>query len=110
MSLLSACAGGRGAETAASPSPLATQAPLRSCETREVTLDGADVVVQANVDRTLGAIAVVRADDDAARERASQTASRLFGEPHPDTRTMQRPSKWGLVTITDPCGRLVSPH
>lgn len=110
LSLLAACTGSRADDAAsASPSPLASPAPLRACETRELTIDGADVVVQANVDRTLGAIVVAHADDDTIRTHALADAAKLFGEPHPDTRTTQRQSKWGLIQITDPCGRPVSP-
>lgn len=110
LSLLAACTGSRADDAAsASPSPLASPAPLRACETRELTIDGADVVVQANVDRTLGAIVVAHADDDAARTHALADAAKLFGEPHPDTRTTERPSKWGLVAVTDMCGRTVTP-
>lgn len=69
-----------------------------------MTLDGANVVLVANVDASL-ASANVQANDDAARTKAIDDVRRLFGEAHRDDRTQTRPAKWGLVEITDPCGR-----
>ena len=111
ISLLAACSDGRAqdANASPSPSPSASPAPLRSCETRELQLEGSDVVVQANLDQTVGAVVVLRAPDAQTRERAYDDAIKTFGEPHPDKRTAARPSKWGLITVTDLCGRPTSP-
>jgi len=80
---------------------------LQSCETRELSLDGANLVVQANVDQTPASIIVVRAPDDDTRAKAFQDARKLFGDPHPDDRTQSRQYKWGLVQVVDMCGRPV---
>ena len=92
-----------------SPAPLATIAPLQSCETRELRYDGSEVVLVANVDRSLATLTVVASRSDAARERAVAEIEAQLGTPHPDTRIEQRPWKDGLVELTDPCGRLVTP-
>jgi biotin carboxylase len=83
--------------------------PLRSCEVRTLTLDGADMVVQANADDSVASIVVVHASDDEARARAYQKARAIFGDPHPDTRTQVRAFKDGLTQLTDNCGRPVMP-
>ena len=108
LALLAACNSER-AQNSATASPSSSPAPLRSCETRELNLDGADLVLHANVDRSVASITVVHAQDDAARSRALEHASKIFGEPHRDTRTATHPNKWGLVQITDMCGQIVSP-
>jgi len=102
-----ACSGQHASDAAASPLP--SPSPLQSCETRELTLDGTDLIVQANADGTAASIVVVRAADDDARTKALDNARHIFGEPHPDAQTVQRTNKWGLTSLTDPCGRPVSP-
>lgn len=67
------------------------------------------MIVQANVDATLGSIVLARAPDAAAGAEAVADAQRIFGDVQPDTRRMNRPNKWGVPTITDPCGRPLSP-
>lgn len=109
LALLCACAGSRQSTAATATSPDASPSPLRSCESRELTIDGADVVVQANVDRTPASIVVVRAPDEDARAKAFEDARKDFGDPHPDTRTQTKQFKWGLVQLTDLCGRPVMP-
>ncbi len=72
-------------------------------------LDGADVIAQANVDGTVALITVVRAPSDDVRVKAFQDARKAFGDPKPDTRTETRQYKWGMIQVTDMCGRPVSP-
>lgn len=105
--LLAACAG--GAQNEASPSPGATPGALRSCEIRQFSLDGADVIAQANVDGTPASITVVRAPNDDVRVKAFQDARKILGDPKPDTRTQTRQYKWGMIQVTDMCGRPVMP-
>ncbi len=105
--LLSACSGGRTNEGNASPSPQASPAALHSCEERELTLDGADVVVEANLDGTPASIVVIHAPSEDARIRAFADSRTDFGDPHPDTRTQVRQIKDGLTQLTDMCGRPV---
>ena len=97
------------AQAALSPAPLATIAPLQSCETRELRYDGSEVVLVANVDHSLASLTVVASRSDAARKRTIAEIEAQLGTPHPDTRIEQRPWKDGLVELTDPCGRLVTP-
>jgi hypothetical protein len=106
--LASACARGHAASSS-SPAPLDSPAPLRPCETRELSLDGARLVVQANADGTPASIVVVRAPSSDLAAKAFQTAESDFGVPHPDTRTSLRQFKWGLMQLTDECGRPVMP-
>jgi len=105
---LAACANAQRAADS-SPTPLASPSPLLSCETRELSLDGAEIAVQANVDQTVASITILRAPDDDARAKAFSDARKIFGDPHPDTRTRTRQYKWGLVQLTDMCGRPVMP-
>jgi hypothetical protein len=107
--LLSACTGSRASDASASPSPQASPAALHSCEERELTLDGADVVVEANLDATLASIVVIHAPSEDARIRAFAQARADFGDPRPDTRTQVRQIKDGLTQLTDMCGRPVMP-
>ncbi|MDE2482217.1 MAG: hypothetical protein KGN02_08500 [bacterium] len=102
---LAACSG--HAQNDASPAPDATPAPLSACEVRELRLDGAQLVVQSNLDGSAASIVVVRAPNDDVRTKAFQDAVKFFGEPHPDTRTQLRQYKWGLTQMTDMCGRPV---
>jgi hypothetical protein len=111
---IAGCAGGH-ADNASSPSAdtSPTSAPslesLRSCEVREFSLDGADLVVQANVDGTPSSIVVIRAPSDDVRVKAFQDARKDFGDPKPDPRTEVRQYKDGLTQLTDLCGRPVMP-
>jgi hypothetical protein len=68
-------------------------------------LDGAQVVVTSNLDNSLASVEIVKAPNAAARSRAVDDAIHLFGPVRRDTRTIARQSKWGLTTLTDPCGR-----
>lgn len=109
---LAACANAQhgSPDNASSPgAPSPTPSPLLSCETREFSLDGADLVVEANVDQTPASITILRAPDDDTREKAFIDARKIFGDPHPDTRTQTRQYKWGMVQLTDMCGRPVMP-
>ncbi|MHB8177615.1 MAG: hypothetical protein ACYDA5_00790 [Vulcanimicrobiaceae bacterium] len=101
--LVAACA----AHTSAAPAPKdqPTLAPLRSCAERVVYIDGAEVVVEANLDGSLDSATVIRASDAAARRKALAVVVKAYGRPHPDTRVVTRPWKLGLVQQTDPCGR-----
>jgi len=92
----------------AQASPATTPQPLRACETRELTLDGVDMMLQANIDGTPATITIVRASDPDAQDKAVEEARKIFGVPHPDTRTMQHTSKWGIPETTDACGRPVT--
>ena len=76
---------------------------------RELSLDGADLVVQANADGTPASIVVIRAPSDDVRARAFQDARKEFGDPNPDPRTQVRDYKDGLTQLTDMCGRPVMP-
>ncbi|HKU81776.1 MAG TPA: hypothetical protein VJP76_06355 [Candidatus Tumulicola sp.] len=78
---------------------------LRPCETRTVTLDGADVVVAANADGSVATIAVPTSAPSAAE--ALRQARAVFGLPRVDTQRVAHQSKWGLVIWTDRCGRPV---
>lgn len=94
--------------SSATSAPTPTPAPLASCETRALTIDDASVVVVASVDGKPVHIDV-QSSDPVQQKRAYDQAVAIFGEPHLDTRTTQRPYKWGLIQVTDLCGRLVSP-
>ena len=67
------------------------------------------MLLVANVDRTLASLTVVASRSAAARKRATAEIEAQLGTPHLDTRVEQRPWKDGLVELTDPCGRLVTP-
>ena len=103
-----ACSNANHAENKSADAATATPAPLRACESREVTLDNVDMMLQANIDGTTAAITILHAPDADAQDKAVEEARKLFGAPHPDTRTMTHQSKWGIVEITDPCGRPVN--
>ena len=109
LATLAACSNAAQANSTASPSAAATPMPLFSCESRELNVDGADVVVQANADRTLASILIVHSPNDDARAKAFEDARKYFGDPHPDTRTQSRQFKWGLTQLVDMCGRPVMP-
>ncbi|HEY1653849.1 MAG TPA: hypothetical protein VGF86_01910 [Candidatus Tumulicola sp.] len=107
LALLSAgCASAHRASTAGSSSP--ELSPLQSCETRELKLAGADVVVTANADGSAATIQVAGAPSATARKAALGAARSAFGCPRRDLQTVAHQSKWGLVTWTDPCGHPVS--
>lgn len=106
---LGALAGCGGTQHASQAQASSAPSPLRACETREVTLDGVDMVLQANIDGTPSSMTIVHAADRDTQDKAVEEARKLFGAPHPDTRTMTHQSKWGIVEITDPCGRPVTP-
>lgn len=109
--LLAACGGGNSnRDENASPSPDASPAPLRSCEERQLNVDGAQVSVQANIDGTPAQIVVLHATNDDVRAKAYQDARKMFGDPHPDTRTQTKQFKWGMVQLSDMCGRPVMPN
>ncbi|MEO9170485.1 MAG: hypothetical protein ABI282_05685 [Candidatus Baltobacteraceae bacterium] len=74
-----------------------------------MSLDGIDMVLQANIDGTLGSITLVRSADSGAQDKAIDDARKIFGDPRPDTRTTMHQSKWGIVGTTDTCGRPVTP-
>ena len=103
-----ACSGAH-ADSSASASSQPSPDKLRSCETRALTLDGADLVVTANVDGTPASIVVVRAPSDDVKTKALADARTDFGQPQPDARTQTRPLKDGLTQMTDLCGRPVIP-
>jgi hypothetical protein len=71
--------------------------------------DGAQVVVTSNVDTSLASVEIVKAPNAAVRSRAVDDAIHVFGAVRRDARVMTRQSKWGLTTLTDPCGRPVAP-
>jgi hypothetical protein len=98
----------RASETAsASASPSPTPLPLGSCETRVMVIDGVEVVVTSNIDQTLASVEIVKAPDRTAAARAVDDAIHEFGPVRRDSHVEVRQSKWGLSTITDPCGRPV---
>jgi hypothetical protein len=101
--LLCACGGNHAAATGS------LTATLQPCETREVSVDGATLVLHANADAKLGTIEVASAPDVTQRAAALADIEKTFGPPHPDNRVMQRPGKWGLSVLTDPCGRVATP-
>ncbi len=105
---MAACSPARhaGAAAAASASP----APLLSCETRTVDVDGAQVLVTSNADASLASARVLSATDLAAAGKAVAQVTREFGPMRTDTRVVERPNKWGLTTLTDPCGRPLPAH
>ena len=78
---------------------------LQPCETRFLSLAGADVVVTANADGSVASIAVP--GNGPSRAEALKQARTVFGSPHLDAERVARQSKWGLITWTDRCGRLV---
>jgi hypothetical protein len=106
---LAACAGSHASDAQSSPGPGSSPAPLRSCEERRLTVDGADVFLQANIDGTPAQVVILSAPTADDRAKAYADARKMFGDPHPDTRTQTRQYKYGLVQTTDMCGRPVMP-
>ncbi len=89
--------------------------PLTPCESREITLDGGDVLLTSNADSSLASVHVRNAANDAIRRDVLRDVYRTFGAIHIDTETIARSNKWGLTTWTDRCGRPItftvpSPH
>ncbi len=74
-----------------------------------MSIDGADVFVQANADATPAQILILSGPDDESRAKAYQAARSMFGDPRPDPRTQTRQYKLGLTQVTDMCGRPVTP-
>jgi hypothetical protein len=72
-----------------------------------MVIDGAQVVVTSNVDQTLASVEIVTAPDRASAARAVDDAVHEFGPVRRDSHVEVRQSKWGLSTMTDPCGRPV---
>ena len=103
--LAAGCASARHAASGPTPSP----APLRSCETRIMDFDGVQAVVTSNLDSSLASVEIVTAPDEASRRKAVDDAIHYFGPVRRDTRVTTRQSRWGLSTLTDPCGRPVPP-
>jgi hypothetical protein len=93
--------------TGATGSPSASPSPLGSCETRVTVIDGVQVVVTSNIDQSLASVEIVKAPDPAAAARAVDDAIHEFGPVRRDNNVEMRQSKWGLSTMTDPCGRPV---
>ncbi|MGA8532939.1 MAG: hypothetical protein WB615_02385 [Candidatus Tumulicola sp.] len=100
---ISGCTGARHTES----SQNSAVSPLGSCETRVVTLDGVELVVNANADSSLASVRVIEARSLAARNKVLGTVYRAFGTVRGDSDVVARQSKWGLTTLTDPCGRPV---
>jgi hypothetical protein len=71
--------------------------------------DGVQAVVTSNSDASLAGVEIVKAPDAATRAKAIDDAIHFFGPVRRDTRVMTRQSRWGLATLTDPCGRPVAP-
>ncbi|MDQ2865495.1 MAG: hypothetical protein M3R51_04660 [Candidatus Eremiobacteraeota bacterium] len=101
------CGGASHSATQASVS--ASPSPLRACETRELQTDETDMVLQANIDGTLASITIVHSTDRDAQDKAVEEMRKAFGNPHRDNRTMTHQSKWGILEITDACGRPIIP-
>ncbi len=105
----------RDASASASPSPDAaaapagvstTPVPLRPCESVELRVDDADVVLSTNPDGTLASVSVI-APTPHLRELALADVRSRYGEARPDTRVLSHQSKWGIPILTDSCGRSV---
>lgn len=81
---------------------------LTPCESREITLDGADVLLTSNADSSLASVHVRNAPSESVRRDVLRDVDRTFGTIHIDTETVARSSKWGLTTWTDRCGRPIT--
>lgn len=99
--LLAACS---HAETQSTDASTATPSPLKSCEARQITLDGVSLMIQANVDATVGRITILDSPNEETTAKALLEEKRLFGEMKPDSRTQTQAFKDGLVKIVDMCG------
>ena len=78
--------------------------PLRSCESRELAIDGVDVLIQANVDATPGTITILHAANDDAAQQALSDVRKFFGQEHRDMRVQTQQYKDGLPKVVDMCG------
>jgi hypothetical protein len=85
----------------------AALAPLTPCESREISFDGADVLLTSNADSTLASVHV-RDSNEAVRRDVLKDVYRTFGSIHIDTDVVARTSKWGLTTWADRCGRPIT--
>lgn len=83
-------------------------AALTPCESREITLDGADVLLTANADSSLASVHVVDTAGEPARRKALEDVYRRFGQTRADTAVVAHTTKWGLTTWTDRCGRPIT--
>ena len=73
-----------------------------------MTIDDVEVVVTSNINQSLASVEIVGgAPDRAAAARAVDDAIHEFGPVRRDGHVVVRQSKWGLSTMTDPCGRPV---
>lgn len=81
---------------------------LTPCESREISLDGADVLLTSNVDSSLASVHVRNAANESVRRDVLRDVYRTFGVVHIDTETVARSTKWGLTTWTDRCGRPIT--
>jgi hypothetical protein len=86
-----------------------TPGPLQSCGIEEVQIDGADVILTANVDASLDTQTIVSVPDERSRAQAIADLRKIYGDPKPDTRTTYRQWHYGLVQPADMCGRAVNP-
>ena len=102
--LLAGCGGQRRNASATS----AELSPLAACESREITLDGADVLLTSNADSSLASVHVRGATNDMDRRDVLKDVYRTFGAIRIDTSVIARTSKWGLTTWTDRCGRPIT--
>ena len=62
------------------------------------------MLVQANIDSTVGKVMVLHSPDDATTQKAIDDVKKSFGETKSDDRTQTLPFKQGLVRIVDMCG------
>lgn len=102
--LLAGCNGHRSDASASN----AELAPLAPCESREITLDDADVLLTSNADSSLASVHVRGTTNDAIRRDVLKDVYRTFGTIRIDTSVIARTSKWGLTTWTDRCGRPIT--
>ena len=104
LAVVTAGCGARRAATA----PSQDLSPLAACESREITLDGADVLLTSNADSSLASVHVRNVTNDALRRDVLRDVYRTFGVIHVDTETVAKSNKWGLTTWTDRCGRPIT--
>ena len=82
--------------------------PLTPCESREIALDGADVLLTSNADSSLASVHLRGPATELERRQVLRDVYRTFGVMHVDTDVVARTSKWGLTTWTDRCGRPIT--
>ena len=102
--LLAGCTGQRRNANASN----AELSPLGPCESREIALDGADVLLTSNSDSSLASVHVRGVSGDPVRRDVLKDVYRTFGTIRIDTSVIARTSKWGLTTWTDRCGRPIT--